>query len=450
MKQKLLNQFEAELEHKRILIFTNTLLICGAFSILSTMIMLLFVPEYIIFIAEMIMVFMTSFYFLKTDDFYTARIVFFGGMYVVGCSQSIYFGPETLFYAGAFTVIVFSFLVHDLVKELKEVIRWSVLYISIIPLVFIFHDFIPHKYNGDDIYLLQQFNVINVFLVILLEISILRKQHLATQRHLNQQYDLTEKLKIEYENLYKNLVRNLQYSNKMQGIMHFTESTMLESVSNYFVFSNDKNSSSEFYLVEYVNKRIYFCVAKITGLEIGNGLISNLCYNGLIKAVKVNQLEQADKIHAFISEFLSETFYETENLNIETIFSISVLDMRSNKICSYGNYPISYLIATPNHVYTLKKDVENQFQNEDFQLVIPSGSNFYVLAGIDFHKIDQSFLNKGFLHLETVFKTIFPLPFKNQLDVLSKDIIEVKNEYPAIDTLTIFGLQFEKKELLES
>ena len=169
----------------------------------------------------------------------------------------------------------------------------------------------------------------------------------------------------------------------------------------------------------------------------------------VIKAVKVNQLNQADKIHRFISDFLNETFYETENLNIEVTLSVSVLDTRTHKINSFGNYPISYLVCLPNHAYTLKKELETIDQTENFQLFIPPGSNFYIIAGIDFHNIDNTAIKKAFIHLETIFRTIFHLPFKNQIDILIKDLAEVRNEFSHIETLTIFGLQFEKIDAID-
>lgn len=449
MTQEFLNQFEAELQENRVKIFRTILIICSVFSVVSTCFILFIIPDYIYLNSGIALTFLISYLLLTQNKIEASRHIFFGSMLLIGGSQSLYFGPDSFLYLGIFSLIIFLPIVYNLEKEYKTILIWATLFILTIPIVFVFYDKIPFKHETENTLLIQTFNVINVLIVILIEIGVLLKTNLKTQKHLNDQYLLTEKLKIEYENLYKNLVRNLQYSNQMQGIMHLSESAMLESISNYFVFSNDKNSSSEFYLLEHVNKKVYFCVARITGLEIGNGLISNLCYNGLIKAVKVNQLNQADKIHCFISDFLNETFYETENLNIEVTLSVSVLDTRTNKINSFGNYPISYLVCLPNNAYTLKKELETIDQTENFQLFIPPGSNFYLLAGIDFHKTEESFLNKSFLHLETVFRTIFLLPFKNQLDILTKDLTEVKNEFNSIETLTIFGIQFEKSDLTD-
>lgn len=258
-----------------------------------------------------------------------------------------------------------------------------------------------------------------------------------------------QKSEIEVKN--REITDSIKYAKRIQEAILPSEETANEYLDEHFILYKPKDIvSGDFYWVEKEGDMIFFGVADCTGHGVPGAIVSVLCNNILIRAVKEFKITQPAKILDLATILVEEAVKKTSSSIKDGMdISLCAFNLKTKKLQWAGaNNPI-WIVNKKGQLKELKPnkqpvgvfEYKKPFINHEIELL--GGEMFYLFSdgfpdqfggekGKKFKKLNFSKLILANAHL----------PFSEQCRIIDNTFEEWKGDHEQVDDVCIMGVRY--------
>lgn len=278
----------------------------------------------------------------------------------------------------------------------------------------------------------------------------------------------TEKInsqKEELEEKNKNITASITYASRIQQAILPPSQQIGKLLPGSFILYLPKDIvSGDFYWVEEKNEKVFFAAVDCTGHGVPGAMMSVVGFNGLNKALNIQDCEHPGDILASLNNTVSDSLRKWGETDVHDGMDLALcsLDFRTGLLEYAGAYNSLYLIRHCKD----KEDPENEMVLDGYELVEikadkkPIGSytedapftnhSFQLEKGEGLYIFSDGFADQFggknerkymYRNFKKFLLSIYQLPASQQREKLEEEFLNWKGDVGQIDDICVIGLK---------
>lgn len=261
-----------------------------------------------------------------------------------------------------------------------------------------------------------------------------------------------EKQQKELEEKNRDIISSIKYAKHLQSTILPTKTEINKVFKKSFVFFKPKDIvSGDFYWLQKQNNLIFFATADCTGHGVPGAMVSFVCYNALIQAIKEDKLIKPNEILNRTREIVIRHFSTSD---------VSLSDGMDISLCVYNiDNNILQFSGANNSLWIIKKQDESIVEYKGNKQ--PVGNYITELKPFDYNelKIDKGdrlyMFTDGYIdqfggkygkkfktnNLKKLILQIQQNTLEEQQFSIIKSFYDWKGEFEQIDDVCVFGIE---------